>query len=295
MRPDAECGSCITQWIYHRAAAALPEPEHLRLLESILGAMVASCGTLRCMGRISNRGTDAAFALAPAARGAYAEAKRASNQAAAELLPAAWEYIQAGGTAGERFTRACSVAALANIAPLGVPTGPFAFDELRGLLDQGKPQPVLAGDVASNIGSRRVVYALDNAGEVGFDSLAIRVLKKAGAHVTLVVKEPAFFEDATLEDARFFSLDQVVDQVVAVDGFLVPEDASAPAAAALARCDLVIAKGTGSFEALYGELGATPGLFLLKVKCRPISNLLGIAESNFAVAATPGAAAKGYQ
>lgn len=288
MRPDVECGSCITQWIYHRAAAALPEHAHLRLLESVLEAMVASCGSLSCMGRISNRGTDAAFARAPAARGAYAEAKKASNRAAAELLPAAWEHIQAGTTAGERFARACSVAALANIAPLGVPTGPFAFDELRALLGQGKPQPVLAGDVASNIRSRRVVYALDNAGEVGFDSLVIRALKEADAHVTLVVKEPAFFEDATLEDAGFFGLEQLVDQMVAVDGFLVPEEASGPAAAALARCDLVIAKGTGSFESLYGELGETPGLFLLKVKCRPISTLLGIAEGNFAVAATPG-------
>jgi uncharacterized protein with ATP-grasp and redox domains len=285
VRPEVECGSCITQWIYHRTAAALPEHARLRLLESLLATMVASCGTLSCMGRISNRGTATAFALAPAARGSYAEAKRASNRAAAELLPAAGAYAEAGATAGERFRRACAVAALGNVAPLGVPTGPFAFDEVRGLLEAGAPAPVVQGDVAA-AAARRVVYALDNAGEVGFDSLVIHRLKQAGAHVTLVVKEPEFFEDATLDDARFFGLEGVVDQVVAVDGFLVPSEARGAAAEALERCDLVIAKGTGSFESLYGELGNTPGVFLLKVKCRPIARELGIPVGRFAVAAT---------
>ena len=289
MRPEVECGSCITQWIYHRAAAELPDPERLRLLEGLLATMVANSGTLPCMGQVSNRSTEAAFAATPAARGAYGEAKAASNRAAAELLPAASAYIEAGNTTGERFIRACSVAALANVAPLGVPTGPFAFDELQGLLQQGRPVPVVQGDVAAGLGARRVVYALDNAGEIGFDSLVIRLLKETGAHVTLVVKEPDFFEDATLEDARFFGLDGLVDQVVSVDGFLVPAEARGAVAEALARCDLVIAKGTGSFESLYGELGATPGIFLLKVKCRPISRLLGVPDGNFVISATAGA------
>ncbi len=290
MRPEVECGSCITQWIYHRAATELPDQERLRLLEVLLATMVENSGTLPCMGQVSNRSTEAAFALAPAARGAYGDAKAASNRAAAELLPAASAYIEAGNTAGERFTRACSVATLANVAPLGVPTGPFSFDELQGLLKQGRPAPSVQGDVTAGLGARRVVYALDNAGEVGFDSLVIRLLKEAGAHVTLVVKVPEFFEDATLEDARFFSLDGLVDQVVSVDGFLVPVEAREAAAEALARCDLVISKGTGSFESLHGELGETPGIFLLKVKCRPISRLLGVPEGNFVIAATQGGA-----
>ena len=291
MQPGVKCGSCITQWIYHRAAAELPDPERLRLLECLLATMVENCGELPCMGQVSNRSTEAAFALAPAARGTYGEAKAASNRAAAELLPDTSAYVEAGNTTGERFTRACSVTALANVAPLGVPTGPFAFDELQGLLKQGSPDPIVQGDVAAGLGARRVVYALDNAGEVGFDSLVIRLLKGAGAHVTLVVKEPEFFEDATLEDARFFGLDGLVDQVVSVDGFLVPAEARGAAAEALTRCDLVISKGTGSFESLYGELGDTPGIFLLKVKCQPISRLLGVPVGNFVVAATSGATA----
>ncbi|MDF1554540.1 MAG: ARMT1-like domain-containing protein [Deferrisomatales bacterium] len=290
MRPEVECGSCITQWIYHRAATGLVGRERLRLLEALLATMVENSGELPCMGQVSNRSTEAAFALAPAARGTYAEAKAASNRAAAELLPSASAYIEAGNTAGERFLRACSVAALANVAPLGVPTGPFAFDELQGLLQQGGPAPIVQGDVAAGLGARRVVYALDNAGEVGFDSLVIRLLKEAGAHVTLVVKEPEFFEDATLADAHFFSLEGLADQVVAVDGFLVPAEAQGAAAEALARCDLVISKGTGSFESLWGELGDTRGMFLLKVKCRPISRLLDVPVGNFLISAPPGGA-----
>ena len=114
----------------------------------------------------------------------------------------------------------------------------------------------------------------------------IRLLKQAGAHVTLVVKEPQFFEDATLDDARFFGLDELADQIVTTDGFLVPAEAPGDTAEALERCDLVISKGTGSFESLYGELGDTPAVFLLKVKCRPISRELGIPVGRFVVTAT---------
>lgn len=286
MRPEIECGSCLTQWIHHRASERLPVSDRLRLLEVVVETMAATSGKLPCLGQVSNRSTDAAFGVNPSARGSYGEAKAASNRAAQELLPAAAAYIDAGVTADERFRRACTVAALGNIAPLGIPTGPFAFDEVRGLLECGQPAPVIQGTVAPASESGRVVYALDNAGEVGFDSLVIRMLKRAGSHVTLVVKEPEFFEDATLEDARFFGLDSVVDQIVSTDGFLVPSEARGAAAAALGDCDLVISKGTGSFEALYGELGDTRGIFLLKVKCRPISRELGVPVGRFVVAAT---------
>jgi uncharacterized protein with ATP-grasp and redox domains len=252
-------------------------------MEAVVSAFNAALGRLQSMGPVSNRGTEAAFACVPGARGAYASAKAASNRTAQELLPAARAYVEAGATRRERLWRACSVAALANVAPLGIPTGPFAFDELRGLLAGNGQAPECRGDLGVLESARRVVYATDNAGEVGLDSLLIGLLKEAAAHVSVVVKEPDFFEDATPADAAFFGLDELADRIIAVDGFLAPSEAPVAAAEALARADLVIAKGTGSFESLYGELGDTPGVFLLKVKCRAISRLLGVSVGRFVV------------
>ncbi|MBE0616652.1 MAG: DUF89 family protein [Proteobacteria bacterium] len=278
----------MTHWIYGRGAVSLAAAEKLHLLERVVEAMGGALRRGGSLGETSNRATDAAFACVPAARGGYRAAKEASNLAAAAILPAAAAYVEGGGTRRERLQRACRVAALANVAPLGVPTAPMGFEELRAFLERGEPAPVEAADAAVLEGARRVVYVADNAGEIGLDGLLLRLLRSAGATVTLVVKEPAFFEDATPDDVRHFALDGEVDEVLAVDGFLTPAEAPARVREALAGCDLLVAKGTGSFEALYGELGGTPGVFLLKVKCSAISRALGVPEGRFAVVSVGG-------
>lgn len=286
MKPAPECGTCLTQWIYGRASAALAGPERLRLLETVLKTMGHALGDEGSLGEASNRATDAAFACAPTARGSYREAKEASNRTAGELLPAAEAYVAEASNLRERLVRACTVAALANVAPLGVPDGPMAFLELRAFLEQGGPAPVFRGTGAALERARRVVYVADNAGEIGFDGILLRLFRGMGANVTLVVKDPPFFEDATLDDARHFALEDVVDEVLAVDGFLTPAQVPADVGEALAHSDLVVSKGTGSFEALYGELGDKSGVFLLKVKCSAISRALSVPKGEFVVACT---------
>lgn len=287
MKPSVECGTCLTHWIYGRSSAGLPEGQRLALLEAVVDEMARRVAPEENLGTVSNRCTDEAFRQARSARDKYRDAKGASNRAGADLLAEASSYVDSGRTPREKLMRACAVAALANIAPLGVPEGPFAFEELRTLLQTGQPVPVFVGDpFTAAARAREVLYVADNAGEIVLDGLLIRVFKDFGARVTLVVKEPEFFEDATLADARVGGLPEIADEVVSLDGFLAPPDAVGVVAHALARSDLVVAKGTGSFEALYGEIGERPGIFLLKVKCGPISRQLGIAQGNFAVAAS---------
>jgi uncharacterized protein with ATP-grasp and redox domains len=93
--------------------------------------------------------------------------------------------------------------------------------------------------------------------------------------VTLVVKQDPFFEDARMSDVAFFGLDKVVDEVVTMRGFLVPAEATPAVAAAYADCDVIIGKGTGAYEALWGETGGKTAIFLLKVKCAPIARETG--------------------
>jgi hypothetical protein len=123
----------------------------------------------------------------------------------------------------------------------------------------------------------------DNAGEIGFDSLVIREIKELGPKVTLVVKKQTFFEDATMSDARSFHLDELADEVVTVPGFMAPHEIDASLKDLLESTDLVIAKGTGSYEALHGELGIKKAAYLLKIKCKPIARELGMNEGGVIV------------
>jgi hypothetical protein len=132
-------------------------------------------------------------------------------------------------------------------------------------------------------GARHVLYVTDNAGEIGFDSLVIRQIKEMGLKVTLVVKNDTFFEDATMSDALSFHLDELVDEIVTVPGFMAPHEVEPPLKEVLALTDLVIAKGTGSYEALHGELGEKKVAYLLKIKCKPIARELGMNEGGVIV------------
>lgn len=143
---------------------------------------------------------------------------------------------------------------------------------------------MVAGDVYRAVeASRRILYITDNAGEIGFDSLVIDLIGRMGPRVTLVVKEKTFFEDATLEDALFFGLDKRVDRIVTADGFFAPRALPGDLLEVFAESDLIIAKGTGSYEALSGETGIKPSIFMLKVKCGPIARGTGVDEGNVVI------------
>ena len=165
-----------------------------------------------------------------------------------------------------------------------VPGGAFRFQEATHILKGKNPLPTFIGDVFGT-GQRatRVLYLTDNAGEVGFDSLLIATLKKMGATVNLVVKEDPFFEDATRKDALFFGMDKFVDNIFMVNGFFIPGRSTAQLTDIFRKSDLVIAKGTGNYEALKDQGHGKAILHMLKVKCHPISRKTGAKIGSFIV------------
>ena len=151
--------------------------------------------------------------------------------------------------------------------------------EIESIIRTDSAAPFVAGEVCEALRfARDVLYVADNAGEIGFDSLVIDLLKSMGKRVTLVVKGQTYFEDATIDDARFFGLDRTADNLVKAEGFFVPSESSPEPREAVARCDLVISKGTGSYDALQGEMDGKPLVFMLKVKCGPIARRMDARE-----------------
>lgn len=107
------------------------------------------------------------------------------------------------------------------------------------------------------------------------DTLLVRQLQGLGADVIYAVRGAPILNDATLEDARFVGMDRLCR--------VIPSGADSPGTI-LSRCSkdfldqlyvsqIVISKGQGNFESLYGHI---PGVFFaFKVKCPVVSRLTG--------------------
>jgi uncharacterized protein with ATP-grasp and redox domains len=272
MKPHPECGACLIHWVYERAAAHTAPDNTSVLIRRIVGILREETSPAANIGALCNSTVWTALELTPALGEQYERLKAASNEHARQILPEAALYTVTADTARASFERACFLAAAANVSPLNAPSGAYTFSELRSLMGGGGPAPAVVGDVYGAVkAARRVLYVADNAGEIGFDSLVLTQLKAMGKHLTLVVKEKTFFEDTTKSDALFFGLDGLVDSIITARGFLVPGELEPHAAQALHDADLVLAKGTGSYEALKDELGHKPAIFMLKVKCPAIA------------------------
>jgi uncharacterized protein with ATP-grasp and redox domains len=94
--------------------------------------------------------------------------------------------------------------------------------------------------------------------------------------VTYAVKSGPIINDATIEDARFVGMDEIVrvietgNNVVGIDF-----DRSSPEfLEAYRRSDLIIAKGQGNFEAL-SETDDNV-YFLLRAKCQEVAEAVGV-------------------
>jgi uncharacterized protein with ATP-grasp and redox domains len=275
----------MLKWVYERVTVSLGDEQRFFALKKLMDTVSRDLEPSINLGTLCNRSLKPVHDLLLASSGSYAELKRKSNEAAAGLLEEARTFIEHSASPRERFVKACGLAAVSNVAPIGVPSAPFEFSMVEDIINGRMPLPTPIGEVYETAaGARNVFYVADNAGEIGFDSLVISILKETGAEVTLVVKEGPFFDDATPDDVRYFGLEQRVDALCTVKGgIFVPDETDPELALRFKRSDLVISKGTGNFEALMGYPGKKPILFLLKSKCRPVAIETGTPEGDFIV------------
>ncbi len=286
MKPDVKCGLCILEWVYGRTIPQNRNKDIPRLFKNIVQLLSHQMKATANLGFLCNQAVELIYEFVTPQSDFWEGIKQETNEYVKGLLPQAEAYINKAGTAQEKFKRACRLAAAGNVSPLSAPAGrsAMAFPEALAIMAGKGPFPVVAGDVyAAALQAHHVFYVTDNAGEIGFDALLVAQLKEMGLSVTVAVKEPAYFEDATGNDAAFFNLDGKADKVVAVNKVFLPGKSRSAAERAFRRSDLVIAKGTGNYEALAGATEGKPTIYLLKIKCDPIARDMGISEGRFAV------------
>ncbi len=114
---------------------------------------------------------------------------------------------------------------------------------------------------------KKVLFLTDNAGEIGFDRLFAEQLQKVYPHleITFCVRGGPIHNDATREDAAFVQIPfPVIDSGHAVGGTELSL-LSAEAKRAMDNADVIIAKGMGNTESLYGC--GYPIYYAFMVKC----------------------------
>ena len=104
--------------------------------------------------------------------------------------------------------------------------------------------------------AKRLVFLHDNCGEVVFDHVLIKTLKNLypNLHITSMVRGVPVLNDATIDDAKQIGLTDTVEVIgngSTIAGTCL-EDLSKEALEVVQNADVVISKGQGNFETLYG-------------------------------------------
>ena len=216
----------------------------------------------------------------------YKGLKAKSNEVALELYPAAERFVS---KARDKLRASFLCAVVGNVLDFGIGTG---FDhpeslrkEFRNLLGEGLGHDDTPGIRKLLEGGADVAYLLDNCGEVVFDRLALKQLKRLGARVTLVLKEEPILTDVTMRDIGGLGLEGLVDEIVEAPGFAVGVDLGSMEGEfgdMLRGKDLVIAKGMANFESL-SETDLAPIAYLLRTKCAPVAQNIGLPKDINAV------------
>lgn len=126
----------------------------------------------------------------------------------------------------------------------------------------------------------KLVYLTDNCGEIVLDKLFIRILKEQypNLNITVIVRGQEVLNDATMEDAREVGLTEIADCMgngCATAGTVLAK-VSGQAREKILSADVIISKGQGNFEGLYGS-GVNP-YYLFLCKCELFVRRFGLPQ-----------------
>ncbi|MHA2061355.1 MAG: damage-control phosphatase ARMT1 family protein [Candidatus Sifarchaeia archaeon] len=217
----------------------------------------------------------------------YSKLKKHSNEMALEILPDVRKWIEeASDSQKERFRRACIISIVGNIMEFDISGHTFDLRDLPKVINDAEIELVIddIDKVFQMIQEKKnILFLPDNAGEIAFDTLLVEELKRNNCQVTVAVKEKYIMNDATLEDALLVGMDKVADKLMTtgtnpVTAGLNINEASKEFMEEYKKAELIIAKGMGHFETLTEFKLPIPIVHLLRTKCEPVANSLGVAR-----------------
>jgi uncharacterized protein with ATP-grasp and redox domains len=123
-----------------------------------------------------------------------------------------------------------------------------------------------------------LVLCTDNCGEIVFDKILCRELKRFNPrlHIVAIVKGEPVLSDATGDDADAIRFHEVVDELFTTGCFCVGVDFTklpSEALVALSRADIIVCKGMANYES-FSEASYKPVAYLLRIKCGAIARAM---------------------
>ena len=194
--------------------------------------------------------------------------KEESNRFVLERLDAIRREVR---EAEEPLYRALQVAVLGNYLDFSALQGKVSFQQLEEMLRSAQELNLDRGTYEQFCRDlqkgKQVLILTDNAGEIGFDRVFAEEMAKAWPHleITFCVRGGPAHNDATREDAAIMQIPfPVIDSGCCIGGTVL-EKLSPEAKEAMDRADVILAKGMGNTETLYGC--GYPVYYAFLVKC----------------------------
>ena len=282
LKVEVECASCILHRGYLQIIEATKDSsvqfKAMSSLTQLLAKEFKPSATPALLGTKRDRLVKKITGISDS----YAQRKRMSNQKALEMLPEVESLILNEKSVESRFRKACLCSIVGNIMEFDIPGHTFNYDDINGLIKNAENDLVI--DEISKIfnltkKAKKIMYLTDNAGEIVFDTLLVRELKKSGAKVIVGVKGGPVLNDATMKDAKDVRMDEVADDVVTTgtDAVgLIPEECSKEFLALYNSSDMIVAKGMGHVETLTEFNLNSPHALLFRTKCNPVANFFKV-------------------
>ncbi len=212
----------------------------------------------------------------------YASIKKEYNQLALQFYDEARELVN---NAKDPLFKAIVVAALGNTIDFGTN---HKIDFIRDIKNF-TPDKLAINDYEkfkqSLQQTSHLLILLDNAGEIVFDKLLVETLITIfpDIKITCSVRSAPIINDATLEDAEFIGLTDIVQVIEAsgTPGIDLPTTNDEFKKHFFLKDGVILSKGQGNFESLYGmEIPDKDVFYLLKAKCSLMERLFSVKEGN---------------
>ena len=277
MRIHTDCVSCLMKRILFQSRLVEGSDEKASVKDS-LDTLAREFDYGRKSVDIATEVHRASYAVL--GRDPYHDLKVRADQVAGGFMDLAQEYVD---SSEDKLRASLMVAVIGNIMDFGSTGGiddPELFRSMfQDLMDQGlgRDDSDRIAEVLDRPGT--IVYMFDNCGESQLDKILIRYLRSRGKRVVGVVRGEPILNDVTMEDAVRSGLDKELDLTLSTGTFYVGidwRDVPPEVMKEIEGCDIIIAKGMGNYESLSDEELPVPIAHVLRTKCGPVANSMGI-------------------
>lgn len=205
----------------------------------------------------------------------YYNEKVEGNEIALKYLPDVKKIL----TEDDSLENYVKIAIIGNILDFGAFT---LDDDIESVIKESLKKDLAVKDIDEFENSLKkhdkVLYLVDNTGEIVFDKLLLSKIKEYDLDITIAVKSEPILNDATLVEALDVGLDEFGELVEIGAGTVgyVDSEISDEFREIFDSHEFIISKGMGNYEGLTEiDLSAKDIYFLLCVKCNTIARHIG--------------------